>query len=311
MDNSLLETIEEPDRTKLVHHSHLNMNNFIYNSFRRGTCTLRLPVMLVILLVQIFRASSQGIPEPNLIFYGRLWNPVGGPFSSITTGTLIWTLQPTSGGSPVVVTNLLSSLYPPFSFIMQVPCESQVGTLTVSSNVLQLASLPRTYNRAGVLLNGQLIYLKYPAQTLFSVTSTNRGQLMQVDLTMLQSDQDSTGIGIPDGWQLQYFGHVGINPNADPDGDGMSNLAEYLAGTDPTNSNSSLSFTSATMASSGGVQVSWSSVVNRSYSLLRSTNLLTGYQVIAAGIPSTPPVTTYQDIPSIPGTTYFYRVSVP
>jgi PKD repeat protein len=39
-------------------------------------------------------------------------------------------------------------------------------------------------------------------------------------------------------WQIQYFGST-TNPaaaaNTDPDGDGLSNLQEFLAGTDPTN----------------------------------------------------------------------------
>ena len=34
-------------------------------------------------------------------------------------------------------------------------------------------------------------------------------------------------------WQLTYFGVTGIDPNADYDSDGVSNLDEYLGGTDP------------------------------------------------------------------------------
>ena len=45
---------------------------------------------------------------------------------------------------------------------------------------------------------------------------------------------DVDGNGIPDWWELQYFSHIGNNPNADPDGDGLSNLQEYQNGTDPT-----------------------------------------------------------------------------
>jgi hypothetical protein len=35
-------------------------------------------------------------------------------------------------------------------------------------------------------------------------------------------------------WQLQYFNETGIDPNADPDGDGWTNLQEYQNDTDPT-----------------------------------------------------------------------------
>ena len=52
----------------------------------------------------------------------------------------------------------------------------------------------------------------------------------------LQRMVDTDGNGLPDWWELEYFGHLtGTDPNADPDHDGMSNLAEWIAGTNPTN----------------------------------------------------------------------------
>jgi subtilisin family serine protease len=42
----------------------------------------------------------------------------------------------------------------------------------------------------------------------------------------LQRIVDTDTNGLPDWWELQYFGHLtGTNPNADADHDGMSNLA--------------------------------------------------------------------------------------
>lgn len=45
---------------------------------------------------------------------------------------------------------------------------------------------------------------------------------------------DSYGIGIPDWWQLVWFGKTGIDPYDDPDGDGWTNVQEYQNGTAPT-----------------------------------------------------------------------------
>ncbi|MGA2866234.1 MAG: pre-peptidase C-terminal domain-containing protein [Verrucomicrobiota bacterium] len=45
---------------------------------------------------------------------------------------------------------------------------------------------------------------------------------------------DSDRDGLPDAWEMYYFGRLGINPSADADGDGVSNYDEYLDGTDPT-----------------------------------------------------------------------------
>jgi hypothetical protein len=46
---------------------------------------------------------------------------------------------------------------------------------------------------------------------------------------------DSNGNGIPDWWEMQYFGNLNQSAAGDYDGDGVDNLDEYLEGTNPTN----------------------------------------------------------------------------
>jgi glucose/arabinose dehydrogenase len=48
---------------------------------------------------------------------------------------------------------------------------------------------------------------------------------------------DTDGNGLPDWWENAYFGtKTGNQPGADPDGDGATNLSEYLFNTDPLSS---------------------------------------------------------------------------
>jgi hypothetical protein len=77
---------------------------------------------------------------------------------------------------------------------------------------------------------------------------------------------DADGNGINDDWEVQYFGYIGVAPNADADGDGMSNYQEYLAGTNPTNGASNLRITSLTLTGND-VAVNWKTVGGKSYVL--------------------------------------------
>jgi formylglycine-generating enzyme required for sulfatase activity len=44
---------------------------------------------------------------------------------------------------------------------------------------------------------------------------------------------DANNNGLPDEWETQFFGALGVDPNADPDNDGLNNLQELNMGTDP------------------------------------------------------------------------------
>ena len=80
--------------------------------------------------------------------------------------------------------------------------------------------------------------------------------------------------GLSSAWELQNFGHTGVAAAADPDGDGMNNLQEYLAGTDPNDANSRLVITSQSFASGGtSAALTWSSVTSRAYYLQKALSL--------------------------------------
>ncbi len=82
------------------------------------------------------------------------------------------------------------------------------------------------------------------------------------------ADLDSDNNGLPDYWEQQYFHTLtGTSPTADPDGDGMSNLQEFLADTNPTNAASYFHIQSIAPNPGGGIAVSYQSSSNRVYTL--------------------------------------------
>ena len=73
--------------------------------------------------------------------------------------------------------------------------------------------------------------------------------------------------------QLYFADSLAGDPAADTDGDGQSNLAEYRAGTDPTNSASVFRILSATRNESGEVTLVFSSVAGKIYRAESSATL--------------------------------------
>ncbi|HEX3718892.1 MAG TPA: thrombospondin type 3 repeat-containing protein [Verrucomicrobiae bacterium] len=149
-----------------------------------------------------------------------------------------------------------------------------------------------------------------------SVWSANCGWIsLSNAVAYVQTDTISPGAldtnGLPIAWELTYFGQTGINPNADPDGDGMSNYQEYLAGTNPTNADSNLIITAQAFTSNGvNSSVTWTSVPSRLYYLEQTPDLAsTNWQDSGLGLisPSASSDTT-ADFTAPAAPARFYRV---
>jgi hypothetical protein len=89
---------------------------------------------------------------------------------------------------------------------------------------------------------------------------------------------DSDGDGIPDWWMMKYFGHPTGQTNDlslaqdDADGDGVSNLQEYLAGTSPIDPASVFQLAEKVPVNNT-VDLAWPAVMGRSYQIQFKTNL--------------------------------------
>jgi uncharacterized repeat protein (TIGR01451 family) len=117
---------------------------------------------------------------------------------------------------------------------------------------------------------------------------------------------------VPTWWANFYFGGS-VSGSADADGDGFSNYAEYVLGTDPTSASSTLQFFATPGPGTGTNTVTFAPYQGgRIYQLLSNTNvsLLTGWQTLT----NTPTVTTNGvgvfTVPAPGGKAVFYRLSV-
>ena len=126
------------------------------------------------------------------------------------------------------------------------------------------------------------------------------------------SSPDSNGNGIPDEWELQYFGSLGVSTNgADFDGDGVTDLHEYLAGTSPTDPLSYLGLIAMEQESIDGMmRLSWSSSAGRYYLVRRSSAPGGHFELVASGLAASPPVNEWMDTPPPEESAVFYLIEL-
>jgi hypothetical protein len=129
---------------------------------------------------------------------------------------------------------------------------------------------------------------------------------------------DTDGDGMPDDWEERHA-LAALDPgdrNEDADDDGMSNYAEYLAGTSPRDPLSTLQvdIESASEAPRGirlPVTLRWQSTSNRTYSIWQTADLKDiPFELLETGIVATPPENEYTDAGSSNRNSGFYRVGV-
>jgi hypothetical protein len=164
-----------------------------------------------------------------------------------------------------------------------------------------------------------------PGQTTFSTwLAFSQASAQDVDgdrLTNAQEatlgtnfeDPDTDGNGMSDGFEHDSFGTAtGNNPNADPDGDGESNLRESIAGTSPLDPLSALKIRSIIRDFFGAQTITWPSVAGKFYRIRYTDNMVMPFSQLPGAeiLPSGGTNTSYTDASAAGLARRFYRVEV-
>lgn len=149
--------------------------------------------------------------------------------------------------------------------LVMFPAQSHGGTITSGGGRTQVGG------------NGNVSSIGSPFATSTTQTGSNANLsgVIQVLYKAGQSQsQDSDGDLMPDQWETQN----GLNPAGndaalDPDGDGVGNLSEYVAGTNPKNSASK--FTTNLSIAGSIYRLQFQTTLGRSYEIQGSVDLTT------------------------------------
>jgi hypothetical protein len=165
-----------------------------------------------------------------------------------------------------------------------------------------------------ILLSGNFLCstIQTDQKTSLVFTSDTLQKLYGSDVFLADTmtvPMDTNTNGLPNVWEMHYFnGTTAANVEEDSDQDGANNLAEYIAGTNPTNPASLF----AIQIIENARCIKWTTAQNRLYTVQYSPDLSASFTTVTCGenLPGTGADMSYSCSPNSPEQQGFYRVNI-
>lgn len=204
--------------------------------------TLNLLTAALFSLLGLATASGQGFTEPDVLFYGEVRKSGGGQTVLLQSGELAMTFvnQSNPTNRVTIKTQLRpvgSGVTKPYSYAVKVPI-AYLPEAPRMGAFLSVGTLPTSFKIQNITIDGTSATLPDGSKEFYGLSFASRSGEYRLDLLVAGDSTSTAHDGMPDWWKRVYGLDVALDVSGDdPDGDGWTNLEEFLKGSDPTKSN--------------------------------------------------------------------------
>ncbi len=182
-----------------------------------------------------------GIPEPDTLLYGKVFNTAGGVRFQMDTGAIevVFADKENPAKRHTVAGELASLGGGDYSYILRIPHQARISASeSPAAGIIALTDAERRFDAVSITVDGVPAAILPPARDFIMADQNSRSQSYRIDLEIHQEMTDTDGDGLPDWWEDRYgLNKFVADAHEDPDGDWWDNMEEFRRGADPTMAN--------------------------------------------------------------------------